>query len=199
MSSRRFATIVCALVAGCGVDPAIVITLNGRAFSTVELVAPPSAVTDGGSYRWDVIETPEGSAIESIHGKASARLVPDVRGQYLVERWYTLGVGEDLTHRFVVDVLGLPPAATIQALPSSVPINATATIDGSESASAEGLPLTYHWRLAMRPIGSGATIGQWDAQTSLVPDVAGTYVVELTVFDGALWSDAPALVSVNAQ
>ena len=69
----------------------------------------------------------------------------------------------------------------------------TLTLDGSGSSSQPpGDVLTYTWALAARPGGSAAALaGTETAQTSLTPDVAGVYDVQLVVRAGEL-SSTPA-------
>jgi hypothetical protein len=63
------------------------------------------------------------------------------------------------------------------------------TLDARQSVSPDGLVLAYDWSLASRPEGSSATIASPRAVlTEMVPDLAGTYVVALTVSDGVLSS-----------
>jgi hypothetical protein len=197
MSSKHLIVLAC--ITGCSADPATLVEVSGRALTPIELVAPETAVLDGGSFRWSVVEAPAGSSVEVPRGGAVASVFPDRRGLYLIERWYLFGVGEDLTHRFLVDVAGAPPIAMAESPTSSVAVNASVTIDGSGSLSPEGLPLTYHWRFTTRPMGSVAILPADGQQTTFVPDVAGGYTVELSVSDGELSNDNAATITLNAQ
>ncbi len=105
----------------------------------------------------------------------------------------------DLTHRFQVEVAGIPPVAAPQSETTAVALGSSVVIDGSASMSPEGRDLTYHWRLAAHPMGSETVVDQAGAQTSFVPDVAGGYRVELSVSDGELWNDEPASLTFNAN
>lgn len=65
-----------------------------------------------------------------------------------------------------------------------VAIGVPATLDGNESHGVP--PLTYGWELVSRPYASAATLTGADSATpSFTPDVQGTYVIQLTIFDGA--------------
>ena len=60
----------------------------------------------------------------------------------------------------------------------------TVTLDGSGSGDADGDALTFKWSFTYLPPGSAATIANADSGiASFVPDVEGTYVVQLVVKD----------------
>lgn len=77
----------------------------------------------------------------------------------------------------------------------------TVNLDGSGSSDADGDTLTYLWSLANRPENSSASIqAATEAMASLTPDVAGSYVVSLTVNDGSKDSQPDELIiSVSEQ
>jgi hypothetical protein len=58
-------------------------------------------------------------------------------------------------------------------------------LDASRSNDPDGDPLLFSWRFVSRPPGSGATLTDaGTASPSFVPDLPGTYVLEVTVDDG---------------
>ena len=61
------------------------------------------------------------------------------------------------------------------------------TLDGTGSSDPDGNAVTYDWRLSSAPVNSAATTADilqtTDAQPVFQADVAGTYVMELTVTD----------------
>ncbi len=70
-------------------------------------------------------------------------------------------------------------------------------LDGSPSLDPEKSSLTYHWSLLEAPAGSAAYIvSAGDAQTTITPDLEGTYVISLVVHDGALPSHATEITIV---
>lgn len=157
----------------------------------------PSKVT---TFRWELVTAPEGSATGGPHGEApTSSFVPDRRGTYLVDRWLVEDLSEHLTYHIIVNVAGVAPEAQIRG-DFGVARGATARLDGSSSRSIEARPLVYRWRLAGRPLGSHATLATDDAvQCTLATDVVGDYPIELTVFDGELWSEPPAMFIVSAH
>src|SRR5512133_722055 len=69
----------------------------------------------------------------------------------------------------------------------SVATGALVTLDGSGSSDADGDALTYLWAFASRPDGSAAGLSSTSAiAPTFTADVAGTYVVRLTVNDGTV-------------
>jgi K319L-like, PKD domain len=74
----------------------------------------------------------------------------------------------------------------------SVSVSGTVNLDGSGSSDPDGDVFTYLWAFVSRPAGSSATLSDTTApDPSFVVDLAGTYVVRVTVTDdqGAGTSD----------
>ncbi|NVB77635.1 MAG: hypothetical protein HOV81_04510 [Kofleriaceae bacterium] len=190
MSSDLRTLVLAAMLTGCVVDDAPLIDIEATAKSPVTF-GPASTeplTKEQATYRWDLVRAPDGSIAEPPVGDETAMFLPDIRGTYVVERWLSYGLAETLTHRFVLHVAGIAPGAFIRGS-SQVAVGDTATLDGSESSSVEGRELQFRWRLAERPRDSVATLSVTDApMTTFVPDMAGSYVVELATFDGELWS-----------
>ncbi len=63
-------------------------------------------------------------------------------------------------------------------------------LDGSQSYDIEGSEITYYWAFTQTPDGSNVILGDHTAvYPSFIPDIAGLYIVALTVNDGDL--DSP--------
>jgi hypothetical protein len=88
------------------------------------------------------------------------------------------------------------PVAVVSG-PTDTKVGASVTFDGRGSSDADGDPLSYRWTL-FAPSGSNAALGDASAdRTTLVPDVAGPYRIQLVVNDGRLDS-APAEHTLTA-
>jgi hypothetical protein len=100
-----------------------------------------------------------------------------------------------------VDPDNAPPVAALEVADDSVVVGTTVSLDGSDSSDAEGDSFEYVWTIESRPAGSTAvlqSIAGNSTQRELVPDLAGTYVVRLTLEDVAHQTDS-ATVTITAQ
>ena len=84
-----------------------------------------------------------------------------------------------------------PPGSTVtvdaDAGPDeTVKVGVEVNLDGSFSSSSDGSALTYAWSITTQPAGSVTTLsgGNTDAPT-ITPDLAGDYLISLTVSSGA--------------
>ncbi|SCX56436.1 hypothetical protein [Variovorax sp. EL159] len=76
------------------------------------------------------------------------------------------------------------PVAVVKAS-SSGTLGQVFTVDGSASTTASGKTRTYRWELRSRPATSGAAlVDSGSAKPFFLMDVAGDYIVRLTVNDG---------------
>ena len=79
---------------------------------------------------------------------------------------------------------------------ATIAVNGTAQLDGSLSTDADYNLITFSWAVIDQPVGSGAGLqGADSANATITPDMAGTYVMELTVYDG--WYSGTDTVVIN--
>lgn len=91
-----------------------------------------------------------------------------------------------------------PPVADA-GMNQSATVGVPLVLDGSASFDPDGGPLGYAWWVVARPADSGAEVFDGDqVGPVLIPDQAGTYVVQLIVSDGELFSE-PATVTITAS
>lgn len=158
---------------------------------------------DSLTYNWQFKSMPQGSS-SIINGAdtATPSFIADLPGDYVV----TLVVGDtinlsrdNVTITAVVTSDPSTPVAHAGTDHQYVHQGTTITIDGSGSSDADGDTLTYNWHIKSQPTSSTATLDVTVAdKPTLIIDVNGDYVIELTVNDG--WLDStPVSVRVTTK
>ena len=158
------------------------------------------------TYAWELAKAPEGSTVDSVQNAtaSTAKLTPDIAGLYVVSLVVSNGLlqseADTVVVRASVEDTEAPTAAAgtdIDGMDCTL-----IEVDGTESVDPDGAELSYLWDLQSRPSGSAATTGNFadrtDAKTTFFPDVAGDYVVSLSVFDGESWS-LPDEITISAK
>ncbi|MEE2003417.1 PKD domain-containing protein [Alkalimonas sp. MEB108] len=174
------------------VETGNLVTLDGSASSDAE--------GDALSYAWQVTQVPEGASV-ALSSATDVRpsFTPQVDGVYVFQLVVSdpYGSSEPAQVQVEATTANLPPVAN--AGPNqSVATGAQVELDGRQSSDPEGQPLSYSWIMVSRPNGSMAELSATDtATTQFTADVAGEFVIELTVNDGELDSE-PVQVLVEA-
>lgn len=168
--------------------------------ATVALDGSGSYAPDGLplTFDWTLESRPPGSA-SALAGATTATptLVPDLAGTYVVALTVTARSGGTATDSVTITAANLPPTADPGGdrdvyVGTTVPLVANA-------AAPDGEPISYLWTLESRPDGSAAEIaGSTLADASLVPDLAGWYLVSLVVSDPS-GAAAPKTFTVRAS
>lgn len=166
--------------------------------ATVYLDGSTSNDPDNGpqplSYFWTFGSIPGGSYLTNDHitngDQISASFIPDIDGSYIIN--LTVSDGELSswdTLNIMATTPNVPPNAN--AGPDiTLYLGETATLDGSASNDPDNgpQPLSYKWRFVAVPTGSQLTnddiSGADTVSPSFIPDIFGTYVIELMVSDG---------------
>src|SRR5688572_6941048 len=193
-------------VVGAGTAP---IVHAGDPFSTtsmqvVELNGRQSWDIDGDelSYRWSFTGRPPGSsAVLKDSTTATPSFIADRRGRFVVRLVVNDGFHEDQWDLVAVTVENTSPIAHA-GRDQTVSVGSPVVLDGGGSSDIDGNVLRYHWSLRSGPFGSGAFFS--DALTvdpTFVPDLPGTYTLDLVVDDGETASQADAVVisTVNSR
>jgi hypothetical protein len=156
--------------------------------ATVRLDGSGSTDLDGQrlTYGWAWVARPAGSAA-SLSSAAAIRptFVAEVPGTYVAQLVVFDGVNLSAADTVVVTTEALGPEARAGHDLAVAP-GATVTLDGGGSFDPAGGALTYTWALLSRPAGSVARLTAATTPTpSFLADLAGDYVAQLTVTDGA--------------
>ncbi len=153
------------------------------------------------SYAWSLASKPSSSSA-ALTDAASARptFTADRAGTYVIQLLVDDGSqtsDPDTVHVVASDANSAPTANA--GANFSVGEGDFVQLDGSSSSDVDGDSLSYTWSFTSRPSGSSASLsGSSSVNPSFTADVAGNYVVQLTVSDGQLSSN-PDSVTVTAQ
>ena len=169
--------------------------------STVVLSGAGSSDPDGDplAFSWRFLSRPDDSSAALVSDNTvETSFVADVAGSYVIELIVNDGFEDSVASTVTVSTENSRPVA--DAGPDqAVPVGTLVTLDGSASSDADGDPLTFAWSFTSRPPGSAAVLDPTDSTTpAFVTDVAGLYVAQLIVNDGALDS-APDTVAIEAS
>jgi hypothetical protein len=149
------------------------------------------------TYSWRIVEQPPGSH-PTLTNATSAKptFTADLAGRYVLALVCSDGSLTSTVDQVVIIVAtgNLPPVANAGP-DQTVTAGQVVTLDGPGSSDPNGDPLTYSWCLRGRPQGSTATLnGANAARPTFTPDVAGSYVLCLTVNDGKAASASDRVV-----
>ena len=167
---------------------------NALLGTTVVLDGSDSYDQDGAliTFQWTLAQAPAGSAAVLAQATQPApSFVPDIAGVYALDLVVHNGQRASVADRVNVTAFmaSAPPNARA-GRDQTVLVGTPATLDGGASFHAAGAPLQFHWAFVTRPAGSQVTdtgiSGSGGAVATFVPDVAGTYVLSLTVGAGQL-------------
>lgn len=168
--------------------------------STVTLDGRASSDADGNtlSYAWSFTNKP-GSSTATLSNPASAQpqFVADVSGTYTLSLSVSDGSASSSASVTITavaaNVAPVAHAGNARAVLTGTPV----TLNGGASTDANGDTLSYSWSLLNKPNGSTASLSSAQTATpAFTPDLAGTYVAQLTVSDGQL--SASATVGITA-
>ncbi len=193
-------------VADAGADQAIdlteLATLDGR-----------DSIDPAGEdliYHWSLQSCPASSAMNdslfSLNDDTNASttsFVPDVAGTYGVSLLVETASGRSSDLDYVIIIAGATNSMPIADAGDNitVAVGDVATLDGSESADPDEVPIDFEWSFDLVPEGSELgdedLFNQGTPNATILPDVVGEYVLRLRVTDGEFWS-TPDFVTVSA-
>ena len=178
-------------VANAGVNQNVVIgstvTLDGSAST--------DANNDSLSYKW-VLQSKPATSSATLTGATSAKptFKADIAGTYVA----TLVVSDGKANSELAAISILASTANLAPVAKpganqSVLLGSKVSVDASASSDPNGDPITYRWSLLFKPVGSTATLSSASTvSATFTADLAGTYLLGLTVNDGKV--DSPVVV-----
>ena len=153
------------------------------------------------TYFWTISSQPNGSSVHlSDSTSSSPSFTPSVAGVYVASLVVNDGKLNSTPSTVTISVGNSNVAPVANAgIAQNVVVGATTSLNGSNSSDANGDSITYSWKLLTIPAGSNATLANaTSVNPTFVPDIAGNYVVSLTVNDGSL-SSAASTVTITAS
>ncbi len=165
--------------------------LDGKVGAVIELSGETSfdLETPLTKYTWRLVG-PEGSStnLAATQGLTTS-FTPDLAGTYEVFLRVNDGTQDSeeqsqvLTITDVENSVNLPPTANA-GNDQSVLVGQLVTLDGGLSSDIDGDTLAYNWSLTLKPEGSLTNLSNsTTVAPSFIPDLPGTYLVQLTVDD----------------
>jgi hypothetical protein len=149
------------------------------------------------TYGWRQVSGPAAGLTDA--DRAVATVVPFAPGTYVFELQVMEGFAVSKPARvgFDADAQGTVRPVAVARAPALSRVSARTVLDGSASTAEPGKSLRYRWT---QVIGPWVPLEAGDApgRAQFVPRIAGKYVFELEVDDGAVLS-APAVVKVDVS
>jgi len=172
--------------------------LNVNAGNLVTLDGSNSSASQGDfSFFWSFAAMPSGSSAQLTDvATANPNFTPDVAGEYWVLLTITNGAQED-QDTVKVFASGSGNITADAGSDQQATVNGTVNLDGSGSSAQSGT-LAYTWSFASVPNGSSASISNANSvNASFTPDVAGDYVITLSVTNGTSTATDQLTVTVT--
>lgn len=153
------------------------------------------------TYIWTFESTPVDSTLDesllSDNNSDSAcqtTFTPDANGTYVLSMVMNDGQEDTQPDLVIVSVASGNQAPVAECGEDiDVDVLETASLDGSGSYDPEGAAIEYNWALSSWPDASALEgddiFNAGGPNPTVIPDVAGTYLVSLVVSDGEQWSD----------
>ncbi len=207
----QLANFTCIVMPDVCLPPTAVITARQNdnvSIGEIVLLDGRSSINPAGdtlTFAWSLTGRPAGSqSTINVGTSATPSFVPDKPGAYsvalVVSNSRSASTPATVTVTLTASSVNVAPVATLGP-DQSVTTGMLVYLDGSGSSDADNDALTYNWTLASKPVGSASALSQ-NGPSATRPffsaDLAGTYVVTLTVSDGKLVS-ATATVSITAS
>lgn len=149
------------------------------------------------TYMWSLITVPTGSAAAlSSTDSVLSTFTADKAGLYIASLVVNNTLSDSEPDTTVITISSSGGSAPIANAGADLAVSdcMNSTLDGTGSYGTEASSdLTYLWSIQTKPSGSSATNSANFSDRTAVspqffPDVAGTYILSLTVFDGRAWA-----------
>ncbi|MCP4805247.1 MAG: hypothetical protein GY913_02865 [Proteobacteria bacterium] len=159
------------------------------------------------TYSWTLNQWPELSTLATADiadaTAAGASFTPDARGVYVLQLVVWNEYNASLADAVVITAVGddSAPVANAGEDQEGAFDCTEIQLDGGSSVDPDGDSLQFFWEVQNKPANSEITNASFSDRNGEAPtfyaDVAGTYVLSLTVSDGQNWS-TPDLITITA-
>jgi RHS repeat-associated protein len=165
---------------------------------TLDGTGSASATGKALTYQWALLSKPAGStATLSQATSPHPFFTADLSGTYVAQLIVNDGFLSSQPVTVMISTIYAPPVANA-GLAQTMNAGTTVTLDGSGSTDPENYSLTYLWAILSQPTGGTAALSSATTlKPTFVPNVPGTYVVQLIVNDGVA-NSAPVTVTITA-
>ena len=138
------------------------------------------------SYQWEILQFPAGSAFNlSAPTAVNTDFITDSAGTYLLQ--LTVSDGEKSAQKqlnITAESNNQAPVAEVSSSAKKIRPGDTVRLT-AKATDPEGAPLTYQWKLGIKPRNSQAQLSAATAiETDLTTDLEGEYVIWLQASDG---------------
>jgi len=166
--------------------------------SPVTLDGGHSRAMDGDSvdYQWSFVTRPRNS-VANLSGETTATpsFTPDVAGRYVTQLVISIDKRKSQAALVRVRTSGVTADAGENVV---TPVGVAVSLDGTKSRADSAGALTFAWDVLQRPAKSVAAISTASQSKAIfTPDVAGKYVLRLTVSKNSETSTAQVVVTAG--
>ena len=171
---------------------------------TMTLDGSASSDLDGDTlrYRWSLLGKPEGSNAQlSNPFTENPQFYVDKQGDYIVQLVVNDGTVDSKPDLAVIRVGNVRPVARAYFdSEGEFIVGEEVLLSGRSSYDPDGDPITYQWNFSRIPFGSKALLENANSPyPRFIPDMPGTYVIQLVVNDGLLDSEPTSLSMWGVQ
>src|SRR5438105_3833435 len=146
-------------------------------------------------FAWTLVgRPPTSSAALAESGAVRPSFFADVAGTYTAQLIVSDGLVSSTADEIRITTENVPPVAAA-GRGQQGQIGSVVRVSGAASTDADGDELGFRWALVSQPAGSAAILFNVQAvRPTIVPDVAGTYVVQLVATAGRAISEPDTVV-----
>lgn len=146
------------------------------------------------TFQWTLTQKPLGSEAVLVDASGpTPSFIADVHGDYVISLVVTDSFGlASQPDELIVSLNNVAPVANAGPDQPRL-VGDVVLLDGKGSSDGNGDLLTYKWSILSQPVGSEVIISNsTENVASIVPDIPGTYIIQLIVNDGFLNSQPDA-------